>query len=132
MTADFLIAHAGDVGGEAPDDTLLNVRVQMRFQFPPIGVLASDDKPFPLSLFQIQTEAFTNVFEVLQGLVGNPALGMAAFVPFKPIIAGIAREHVNQRTPFAESIQSQVEETRSLSVHHGDTQRRLRSKKTGE
>src|SRR5450631_484316 len=109
---------------------MFNVRVEVRVELGPVGILATNDEPLPYSLFVVAKQPVGNRLEVAERFLGHAAFGMAGFVAVIAIARAVARKQVHHGSPFAHVVKAKSKETRTLAIDHGDAERGLGSKQS--
>jgi hypothetical protein len=127
VIANLFIRDAGNIGGESANQALSDVWVEVGLEFAPVGILAPDDEPLPDAFLEVDPQPFGNRLEVLERFLGHSAFGMAGFVAIEAVAGGVAREHVDNSSAFAQVIEAKIEEARALAVDHGNRERGLGS-----
>ena len=130
VIANLFIRDAGNVGGESANQTLLHVGVEVGLELGPVGILATDNEPLPDPFLEVGPQALCNRFEMLQRFLGDAPFCMAALVAVVAVAGGIAREHMDDGSAFAQVIQAKIEHPGALAVDHGDAERGLRSQQS--
>ncbi len=132
MIANLFIGDAGNVGGESANQALLYVGMEMSLELGPRRILATDDEPLPDTFFEVGPQPLRNCLEMLQRFLRDAPFGMAALVAVVTVAGGVAREHVDDGSAFAQVIQAKVENAGALAVDHGDAERGLRAQQSGQ
>ena len=132
MVANLLVGDAGDVGREAANHTLPDVRMQVRLEFGPVTFLAADDEPLPDTFLPIGAQPLGNRLEVVQRFFRHAALGVPAFVAVVAIACAVAGKHVDDALMLAQVVEPQIKESSALAIDHRDTECGLRSQQSGQ
>jgi hypothetical protein len=103
--------------GEAPQQPVLDVRMQVSLKLTPVSVLASDNQAIECPSFECQFEQIRDVFEVMQRFIIHAAFGMAGIVTRKPVAAAAPRQRPKKRLLLLDFIEMQIEKAGPVAVH---------------
>src|ERR1700674_438286 len=118
MFAYLLVRHPTDIGGEVAQQPLFHVRMQLGFELVPTGVVAANNQLLEEPLLESSAQVLGHALEVVQRLVVDAALGMAAVVSGVTIAAALtSRRRAEHPFTLFQFIQPEIEEASLLAIH---------------
>jgi hypothetical protein len=117
--------------GKASQQSLFDIRVEVRFKLSPVDVLTSDDEIVEGSLFLTLSQILSHIFEVMQNLIIDATLSVSRIVSREPVATTTPGQGVEQGLALSEFIEVEIEEAGAMTIQNPDPQAGLASGENG-
>src|SRR6202041_209466 len=122
LGANLVARNVPKVGMEMPQQRLLYIGMQLRFQHRTVNVLASQDPLIEDATFERILEYLGNSFEMLADFIVDATLGMTAVVTRITVTAAFARERLKQAFALGQFSQAKIEHASPMPIDQYDAQ----------
>jgi hypothetical protein len=99
--------------------------MQLRFELRPVRFLAAQNPIFERALFQSVLKELGDELEMLAGLIGDAAFGVASIVTGEAVPTSAAGKGMKESFALVQLAQAQIEHASAMTIHEDDA-------KTGE
>ncbi len=104
----------------------------MSFELRPVNILAADDPLLEHVFFQRVFDELGDELEMMEGVVGDAALGVAGIVGSEASAAAAAGKGMNEIHALAEFAEAEIEQARAMAVEQYDAEAGKCSEQLGE
>ena len=123
LREDLLTADVSYFSRKLAQQLLRDIGMQLRFELRGrVSFLAAEDPLLKHAFVQGVLEEVGDELEMLAGLIGDAAFGVASVIAGKAVAATTAGQRMKESFAFSEFAQSQIEETGAMTIDQHDAE----------
>src|ERR1700683_4257431 len=96
--------------------------MQLGFELRPVNVLAAENPLVEHVFFQCIFDELGDELEMVEGIVGDAALGVASIVASEAVAAAAAGQGMEEIHALTEFAEAQIEQARAMTIEEDDAE----------